>query len=137
MNLLAFAKTGLRTCAENLFQLEFKHVDTDVNPDDPDAEIPYGFTLWRSGDIHLGWDWVTHGEILLLLAPMNIVANTEVLGNDGCSLPAREQVLILNAIVHQLPWQATVREQMRGELATPLARRHALQAHPLLAKASG
>lgn len=134
MNLLAFAKTGLRTYAETLFQLEFNHVDTDMNPDDPDAEIPYGFTLWRSGEVHLGWDWVTHGEILLLLAPMNIVTNTKVLGNDGCTLADREQILILNAIVHQLPWQDTVREQMLGDTAAAPARHRALREPALLAR---
>ncbi|MBQ0946313.1 hypothetical protein KAK07_23440 [Ideonella sp. 4Y16] len=135
MNLLAFAKSDLNTYAETLFQLEFNHVDTDVNPDDPDAEIPYGFTLWRSGDVHLGWDWVTHGEILLLLAPMNIVTNTKVLGNDGCTLAEREQILLLNAIVHRLPWQATVRQQMWGDSAAPPARSRALQGQALLARA--
>lgn len=112
MNLLAFASPGLSISAETLFQLNFEHLETAIDDDDPSPRAPFGFTLWKAADLRLGWDWIAQNGTVLLLAPLSIVTNASVVGADGHRLTERELNLLLNVVVHKLPWQPVIRKQL-------------------------
>lgn len=121
MNLQAFARPGVEVSAEAMFLRAFEHLDTAIDHDDPAPIAPFGFTLWRSSDLQLGWDWIAQDGIVMLFAPLSIVTNAVVLGSDGVPLPDRELTLFLNAVVHRLPWQAVIRAQLsKATDATPV-----------------
>lgn len=80
-----------------------------------------GQTIWAGVvagcEAGMAWDWVevAHG-VLAMADPMSVITNLRVLGDEGQVLTAAEAALVLNGIVHALPWQ--------DEVGRALATRH-------------
>jgi hypothetical protein len=98
-----------------------------------DARAPIGTrqgqVTWVSAkqpDIGLAWDWVeVVPGVVALEDPLQIVCNVEVTDAASRKLDADGRRLMLNRVVHRLPWQRAVRDK----LASPVAqKRRELQA---------
>lgn len=90
----------------------FRHLHTTVDEPELPRAREVGYTTWQSIEagpmVRLGWDWALIDDGIVVLAdPLGINSNL-------CFLQEREPVHAsraaahLNAIVHALPWQATI-----------------------------
>ncbi|HNT37931.1 MAG TPA: hypothetical protein PKO45_02310 [Rubrivivax sp.] len=101
---------------------EFHHLSTRVDEDSGGLHCrASGQTIWAGTvagcEAGMAWDWieVAHG-VLAMADPMSVITNLRFLGSAGEVLTAAEAALVLNGIVHALPWQ--------DEVGRALATRH-------------
>ncbi|GAB1388573.1 MAG: hypothetical protein AMXMBFR78_03740 [Rubrivivax sp.] len=102
---------------------DFHHLSTHVDADAGGGRAcrASGQTIWAGTvagcEAGMAWDWVelTRG-VLAMADPMSVITNLRVLGREGQVLTSAEAALVLNEIVHALPWQ--------HEVGRALATRH-------------
>jgi len=99
-------------CAE---ELRFVHLNTRVwrEPGSRQQLQTVGQTIWvgllRHGRAAIGWDWVLMSRGSIALAdPMSIVSNLRFIGEQGETVTTPRSMLLLNVLVHDLPWQDEV-----------------------------
>ena len=78
-------------------------------PRGDDPQLWQGQTTWaweEDGKLcAVGWDWIEmQPDVLVLADPMSVVSNVEFLLDAGAR-PGSSKVLVLNRIIHLLPWQ--------------------------------
>jgi hypothetical protein len=93
---------------------EFHHLSTRVTAAavGPHARLA-GQTIWAGtidgSEAGMAWDWVeiTRG-VVAMADPMSVITNLRIVGDEGEVLTAVESAMVLNGIVHALPWQDAV-----------------------------
>ena len=122
MNLTCFARPQLRVEANTLQQLALHHVETKVEKSSSRAQCVAGFTVWGQGRIQIAWDWCkTPDQIVVLLAPMSIMINADLVDSTGAAITELEAIGILNAKVSRLPWVEVALEACTGRQSGPNA----------------
>jgi len=97
--------------------VRFQHLGTRVNfPDDP-MDPAAGQTVWAGhaddGEAGVAWDWVQIARgVVAMSDPMSLVTNLCIVGGEGEVLTAHESALVLNKLVHALPWQSEVQRAL-------------------------
>lgn len=93
---------------------EFHHLSTRVDVAARGLRCrASGQTVWAGtlagAEAGMAWDWieVAHG-VVAMADPMSVVTNLRILGDEGEVLTAAAAALVLNGIVHGLPWQDMV-----------------------------
>jgi hypothetical protein len=120
--ILPAAAWAMRAWAPVLWQareparIRFSHLDTRVTPDAAGGSAA-GQTLWSAtagqGQVGMAWDWVQIAQGVVAMAdPMSVVSNVQLLGEQGEVLTPLQASLILNELVHDLPWQAEVQRTL-------------------------
>jgi len=76
-----------------------------------------GVTVWAS-EIGLQravitWRWIRSQNIVMLEDPLSISTNVRFMSDAGMPLSDSRRVLMLNEIVHDLPWQTLVNAPSR------------------------
>lgn len=90
----------------------FRHLHTSVDEPELPRAREVGYTTWQSIEsgpmVRLGWDWALIDEGIVVLAdPLGINSNLCFL-QEQQPVHASRAAAHLNAIVHALPWQATI-----------------------------
>lgn len=72
-----------------------------------------GQTIWAGtvdgGEAGMAWDWIEVAQgVLAMTDPMSVITNLRLVGRAGEVLTASQAALVLNGIVHALPWQDEV-----------------------------
>jgi hypothetical protein len=84
------------------------HDDEAANDDD----IPRGVTVWASAvglqRTVMTWRWMRVQGIVMLEDPLAITANVQFMNDCGTPVPENKRILILNTMVHDLPWQERI-----------------------------
>lgn len=97
------------------------HLSTHVDlPADRVHGRACGQTIWAGtvdgAEAGMAWDWVEVAAGVVAMAdPMSVITNLRILGDAGEVLTANAAALVLNGIVHALPWQ----DEVGRALATP------------------
>lgn len=104
-----------------------RHLETSVTPGEVRPGCKQGMTLWACetprGPAGLGWEWIeVRPRVLALADPMHMISNLRLVDDEGVPIPESKRVLVLNSLVHALPWQAIVRRAIRDAQATPTQR---------------
>lgn len=100
----------------------FRHLSTLV--DAPAGTLhgrACGQTIWAGtvdgAEAGMAWDWIEVATGVVAMAdPMSVITNLRLLGEGGEVLTANAAAVVLNGIVHALPWQ--------DEVGRALATRH-------------
>lgn len=93
----------------------FVHMSTQVRQERRGSQPCVGSTVWV-GSIEgayagLAWEWVEFRPGVLMLAdPNSIITNLCVTDAAGQGRGALEATVSLNRVLHQLPWQDTVKD---------------------------
>jgi Domain of unknown function (DUF4902) len=95
----------------------FRHLHTTVDEPELPRAREVGYTTWQSIEagpmVRLGWDWALIDDGIVVLAdPLGINSNLCFLQEQE-PLHASRVAAHLNAIVHALPWQATILKALR------------------------
>lgn len=102
--------------AEALDPRLWEHFATSAVPSDQSSGLHVGATVWVSRQPNaaaaIAWEWAElQSGVLALSDPNALISNIQVIsapvGMDGLD-PAGRKRLVLNAIVHALPWQSSV-----------------------------
>ena len=123
LNLPSTAPWSLRAWPPLLWQAEsparaqFQHLSTRVEWADTAMGPPSGQTVWAmaadEGQAGMAWDWVQIASGVVAIAdPMAVVTNLRLVGDQGEVLTAQQSALVLNKLVHRLPWQAEVQRAL-------------------------
>jgi hypothetical protein len=100
-----------------------RHVGTTVEfHGDDDVPRRRGQALWASTDepagrIGIAFDWGEMSTSTPTLAdPMAVISNVLFTGADGVPLDDGQQIVYLNTVIHEIPWQASVMgtQEVRG-----------------------
>ncbi len=99
----------------------FRHLSTCVVYTKGGVELPQGQTFWAvqapKGDAGMAWDWVQIAQGVIAIAdPFSLVSNLRFVGERGELLSTTESARILNALVHELPWQKEVHKALGAAL---------------------
>lgn len=92
----------------------FRHLSTHVDSSAAgNHSRASGQTIWAGvvGGCEAGmaWDWIEIAQgVVAMVDPMSVITNLRILGDEGEVLTSAEAALVLNGIVHALPWQAEV-----------------------------
>ena len=109
---------SLQLCCAD--ELQFAHVHTRVWRT-PNRSLPtVGQTVWAGlvadSKAGMSWDWVLLSRGSIAMAdPMSVVSNLRFIREHGESVIAREAILLLNVLVHNLPWQEEVWRHLTEE----------------------
>lgn len=95
-----------------------RHVETTIDPGEARPGCKKGLTLWACetarGPIGLAWEWSEiRPRVPALTDQMHMATNLCLVDAEGRTIPESRKVLVLNALVHSLPWQAFVRRVVR------------------------
>lgn len=95
----------------------FRHLHTTVDEPGLPRAREVGYTTWQSIEagpmVRLGWDWALIDDGIVVLAdPLGINSNLCFL-QERQPVHASRAAAHLNAIVHALPWQATILKALR------------------------
>lgn len=96
----------------------FRHCHTATSEAASRACPREGITIWDSEfagqRLGLAWRWVVRGHRVIAMAdPMRIISNARWICADGQPASQERSVLLLNELVHSLPWQALTLEHAR------------------------
>ncbi|WP_201492544.1 hypothetical protein [Rubrivivax sp. A210] len=110
----------------------FLHCVTHVRPERDAEGRRVGETVWFSRisgqDAAAAWEWTEARPGIVVLSDPNCMStNVRFVGAEDVELPHVEQLVVLNRIVHGLPWQGEVcqaitvagRETKPGPTARP------------------
>lgn len=120
--------------------LHFEHVSTAVTSQ---LDALSGDTVWTAanGSIALGFEWVQVMRTVVALAdPMSIASNLSPVDADDSAVSESRRAMLLNRLVHEVPWQQVVAEHVRkssrelggGGSSSPRRRHAKPQAQPLM-----
>ena len=94
-----------------------RHLGTQVTVLGDSDEPSAGQTVWGDPDgprvAGIAWDWIELGRGVVAIAdPMNVITNVLLLGPRRTVLTPLEAALLLNGLVHALPWQTEVQRAL-------------------------
>jgi hypothetical protein len=103
--------------AQQVSQLQFAHLSTQVLVAGDCDQPARGQTLWRNAEggnvAGVAWDWISlPAGALAIVDPMALVTNLQFVNRWGDVLAPLESVRQLNEIVHALPWQDEVQRAL-------------------------
>ncbi|HJV63474.1 MAG TPA: DUF4902 domain-containing protein [Albitalea sp.] len=105
---------------EQLQALSFAHGHTEIFPHHPgvDAAIVgaqrHGITTWiatraASTGVWLSWQWAQlESSVVMLLNPLNLRSNMEVIDTQDKRLNAIESMIHFNRVIHRLDWHRVI-----------------------------
>lgn len=108
--------------AERLRPAHWQHFATSCTPYDPSRGYRVGATVWVSNAPHEGaaiaWEWAELREGVLAIAdPNSLASNIDLIGTPAGleqADPIARRRLVLNTIVHGLPWQTAVLRELQA-----------------------
>jgi len=93
--------------------LHFEHVSTTVTGQ---LDALKGDTVWvaANGSIAIGFEWVQVVRTVVALAdPMSIASNLAPVDDGDSMVGESRRAMLLNRLVHEMPWQQVVAEHVR------------------------
>ena len=118
----AHALEVLALDGDQLHPKDWHHFATSCDPFDPDLGLRVGSTVWvwrdASSRAAIAWEWAELREgVVALSDPNSLVSNIDFIGSptglERVDAVGRKR-LVLNTIVHGLPWQSAVLRELKA-----------------------
>lgn len=98
----------------------FQHISTHIRESDSVTGLRGGDTVWMlDGDespTGMAWEWhEVRPGVVMLADPNAIVTNLQIIDREQQRVQGLDKIIVVNRIVHQLPWQRAVADCLQEE----------------------